>query len=458
MTSTVHTDLSFLGPGRKWPPTEDKARLDRYATNRLLLEGDHDLIFTSLNEDDAPRIIKMRVNWFKRIMTLFSDLAVGNPPAIRADEPQQPNLDRVVEGNAFHLTVYDLFSDLIAFGDGVIKVRWNGGRGVISRIDPRLWFPVVDPDDVGTFTAHVLAWEIVEGDEKYVKAEIHLAGGIEHRLLKLNAAGDEILGAVPLATIERYSTLKDSEETGVPGFLVVPFSNLKSGDGVFGLDDFKGITDLVEEIERRLIKISGTLDVFSDPWMAGPPGLRIKDPVTGEVVWASDEKYIALNEGESPPSILTWDAQMGATFSHIEEVLGQLYVMAELSPAAFGETKSGLAESGSALKRLMLPTLAKVNRLRLRIKPGLLTVLETTAELEKASRMPGATTFDNLTIEWRENLPTDPLEAAKVEATRRGARATSTWGSLSRLDPDATEKDLEAEEARIKEEEAVLPP
>ncbi|MDD5050095.1 MAG: hypothetical protein PHH09_14305, partial [Methanoregulaceae archaeon] len=73
-------------------------------------------------------------------------------------------------------------------------------------------------------------------------------------------------------------------------------------------------------------------------------------------------------------------------------------------------------------------------------------------ELEKASRMPGATTFDNLTIEWRENLPTDPLEAAKVEATRRGAMATSIWGSLSRLDPDATEEDLDAEEARIKAE------
>jgi hypothetical protein len=41
---------------------------------------------------------------------------------------------------------------------------------------------------------------------------------------------------------------------------------------------------------------------------------------------------------------------------------------------------------------------------------------------------------------------------------RRGARATSTRGSLSRLDPDATEKDLEAEEARIKEEEAMSSP
>ncbi|MDI9398857.1 MAG: portal protein, partial [Euryarchaeota archaeon] len=74
---TVFTTLDFLKPRQKWPP--DKARLDRYAKNRLLLEGDHDLVFAGLNEDDAPRIIKMRVNWFKRIMTLFADLAVGNP-------------------------------------------------------------------------------------------------------------------------------------------------------------------------------------------------------------------------------------------------------------------------------------------------------------------------------------------------------------------------------------------
>jgi hypothetical protein len=64
---TVFTTLDFLKPGAKWPP--DKDRLARYAKNRLLLEGDHDLVFAGLNEDDAPRIIKMRVNWFKRIMT-----------------------------------------------------------------------------------------------------------------------------------------------------------------------------------------------------------------------------------------------------------------------------------------------------------------------------------------------------------------------------------------------------
>jgi len=39
-----------------------------------------------------------------------------------------------------------------------------------------------------------------------------------------------------------------------------------------------------------------------------------------------------------------------------------------------------------------------------------------------------------------------------VEQARRAAMATSVWGSLSRLDPDATEKDLDEEVARIKDE------
>ena len=450
----VFTTLDFLKPGQKWPP--DKARLDRYAKNRLLMEGDHDLVFAGLNEDDAPRIIKMRVNWFKRIMTLFSDLAVGNPPQVSAED--QATVDRIADDNGFEILVYDLFSDLIAFGDGVLKPRWDGKRGVISRIDPRHWFPVVDPDDSGTFTAHVLAWEVPFGDDKYVKVEIHTPGKIEHRLLELTSDGKEIKGPVDLATIERYATLNPEEETGVAGFLVFPFSNLKAGNGVFGLDDFKDVSDIVEEIERRLIKVSGTLDTFADPWMCGPSGLRVRDPITGEIVWASDEKYIALNEGESPPEILVWDAQMGATFTQIETLLSQLYVMAELSPAAFGEVKTGLAESGSALKRLMLPTLAKVNRLRLRIRPKLVEVLKTTAELEVASRMSGAQALANVSLEWRSSLPVDPVEAAKVELTRRSARATSTRGSLARLDPDASEEDLDAEETRIKEEEGVSAP
>jgi len=446
---TILTNEDFLKVGSKWPPDPD--RIARYSRNKLLMEGHHDIVFLGLNEDDAPRIIKMRLNWFKRIMTVFADLATGNPPKFTATE--QATIDRITEVNAYHQIIYDLIGDVIAYGDSVLKVRWNGARSVISRIDPKIWFPIVSPDDVNEVVAHVLAWEVKQKDDRYLKVEIHKPGKIIHKLLKLSSDGKEVREPAPLSTIERYAKLKEEEQTNVAGFLIFPFSNLKDGGGLFGLDDFRDITDLIEEIERRLIKVSSTLDVFADPWMAGPAGLRVKDPLTGEVIWASDERYIVLGEGETPPTILTWDAQMGATFSQIENLMQQLYVLAELSPAAFGETKNGLAESGSALKRLLLPTLAKVNRIRLRIKPGLLSVLVTAAELEVASRMTGGTLLTNASLEWRSSLPVDPMEAARIEATRRDAKAASTRSSLKRLDPDLSEEDIDAEVSRIEEEE-----
>jgi hypothetical protein len=446
---TVLTSLDFLKPGAKWPP--DRERLERYATCKLLMEGDHDLVFTGLNEDDAPRIIKMRLNWFKRICTLIADLAVGAPPRTTAD--QQDTIDRITASNSFDVLIYDLFIDVVKFGNGLLKPRWDGARGVISRIDPKIWFPVVSPDDTATFTHHVLAWEVKKSDDKYIKVEIHEPGKITHKLLKLASDSKEIENEVPLDTIERFAELKEEEATGVSGFLVVPFSNLRTGDGVFGADDFKDIADLVEEIERRLVKVSGTLDVFADPWMCGPPGLRVRDPLTGEVVWASDEKYIALGEGERNPEILTWDAEMEATFRQIDTLLSQLYVMAELSPAAFGETKNGLAESGSALKRLMLPTLSKVSRLRLRIKPQLLEALRITSELETSARMTGAQKLTGLNLEWRSALPADPIENANVEKTRREAGISSRRSSVARTMEGASADEIDAEVQRIEEEE-----
>ncbi|MGI1692105.1 hypothetical protein [Thermoanaerobacter uzonensis] len=42
----------------------------------------------------------------------------------------------------------------------------------------------------------------------------------------------------------------------------------------------------------------------------------------------------------------------------------QMYILSNTTTAAFGQLKSGLAESGSALRRLMMAPLTKVNRVR----------------------------------------------------------------------------------------------
>ncbi len=154
------------------------------------------------------------------------------------------------------------------------------------------------------------------------------------------------------------------------------------------------------------------------------------------------------------PSYLTWDANLAANFAQIEEIKSQLMALGEISPALLGDVKNGLAESGSALKRLAIPSLAKVGRLRARAKRPLLEALRLCAALEVAGRFPGASELEgeNLTVEWRSALPPDPLEAAQIEQLRKTAGLTSTRSALARLDPDASDEDLDWEESKISEE------
>jgi len=126
--------------------------------------------------------------------------------------------------------------------------------------------------------------------------------------------------------------------------------------------------------------------------------------------------------------------------------------MGEISPSLLGDVKNGLAESGSALKRLAIPTLAKVSRLRARVKRPLLEALRLCARLETVSRYPGSGVLENLTVEWRSSLPEDRLEAAQIEQLRKTAGLTSTRSALARLDPDSSEEDLDWEESKISEE------
>lgn len=165
-------------------------------------------------------------------------------------------------------------------------------------------------------------------------------------------------------------------------------------------------------------------------------------------------RYFPVREGETPPQYLTWDASLSANFSQIEEAKAELMAIGEISPALLGDVKNGLAESGTALKRLAIPTLAKVDRLRKRARRPILKALRLVAELEVASRWPGASALENLSIEWRSGLPPDPVEAAQVEGARKTTGLTSTYSALARLDPDASEEDLLWEAEEIKREKA----
>ncbi len=446
MTITNINNLFKIG--NQWPPESELSRLTTYTTNQRLFEGKHDLVF-SHNSADETRRKDIVANWHKRLCTLFADLVVGSPPDFTADN--QPTMDRITSNNKMDILLYNSVIHILKYGNAVLKIRYDE-RAKIDLINPGLWFPVISPDNKAEVESHVIAWTFSENGTDYLTAEIHRKGSIENRLYVMKDG--KISNAVELSTIERYKDVPESQKTGVDDFLVIPLTNI-GAESVVGTDDFTDINGLIKELENRLIKTSRTLDKFSDPNIVGSEASINIDPDTGESdVEIGGGRFIPISEDGTAPYYLVWDAKLEASFKQIEFILSQLYIMSETSAACFSDLKAGLAESGSALKRLLMPTLAKVNRLKIIMEEPLKDVLRIAADIEVASKLSGATKLENISMDWQSSLPVDMKELVDIETQRVNYRLTSKHSSLKRLNEGASEADIDAELAAIAAEQS----
>lgn len=428
------TSLDFLAPGKPWPPPTEAERLERYAQNRLLFEGKHEQVYRDwirLLREDQQATLEMVLNWHKRLTLLFADLLLGETPRISAGEqgsPEQQAVERIIKDNGLFNVAYEVAVDVSRYGTGIFKVRYDS-RAIIEGQQPAIWFPVVAPDNIKEIRAHVLAWTYEEDTQergktvtkKYLQTEIHEKGKITTAKYPIE---NNIIGK-PIAYEET--------ETGVDEFLIVPVNNILTTDRVTGLDDYSDLDSIIQELEVRIAQISRILDKHADPNMYGPDTALEHDPATGQWIFRGGGKYFPVGPEENPPGYVTWDGQLEAAFKQIDLLMEQLYILSETSAAAFGQLKAGLAESGTALRRLMMAPLAKVNRIRMRFDPALKEVLWLASRLEKAQGMAGAVVLENIHIDWKDGLPDDEQELTQNEVQRYTAGLTSLESSLRRL-------------------------
>jgi len=404
-----------LSTGQTWPPPSEVQRLQRYNQNRLLFEGKHEQVFSQwikLLRADQRAKLEIILNWHRRLSTLWADLLLGEPPRITAGDknsPEQQVVERLIRDNQLHNVAYEVALDISRFGTGLFKVRYDG-RGIIEAQQPAVWFPVVRPDNVKEIVAHILAWTWDEdqgglfGSKKitHLKAEIHELGRI--------TTAEYIVRDGKISS----EVSREEQETGVEDFLVVPVNNILTSDRVIGLDDYSDLDSIIQELEIRVAQISRILDKHADPNMYGPDTALDQDPKTGEWTFRGGGKYFPVGPDDKPPGYVTWDGQLEAAFKQIDLLIEQLYTLSETSAAAFGQLKSGLAESGTALRRLMMAPLAKVNRIRMRFDPALKKALRLASELEAAQGMAGAVKLENIEIAWQDGIPNDMKEMAEI--------------------------------------------
>ncbi len=454
------TSLDFLSPGRAWPPPSELERLQKYRENRDLFEGEHDKVFKDwvrLLRDDQKATLEIILNWPKRLTTLFADLLLGEPPQVKAGEeggPEQDALTRYSDAGLFN-TAYEVALDVSRFGVGLFKVRYMQGKGgIIEAQTPLCWFPVVQPDNVKDVTHHVLAWD-------YEVSEKTLLGTKERRFLKVEIHEPGILTTrvydITSGNIGAQVEPETVQQIGVDGFLVIPVMNLSTSDRLTGLDDYSDLDTIVQELEIRVAQISRILDKHADPNMYGPSSAWEQDELTGAWGLKGGGKFYSIDQGDHPPGYVTWDGQLDAAFRQIDLLMEQFYALSETTAAAFGQLKVGLAESGTALRRLMMAPLAKVNRIRMRFDPALTQVLETVSSLETVQGMANAVRLEDIHITWQDGLPDDDTERTQIEVQRYSAGLTSLESALQRL--DGLEGDaLEGEIERIKNEQATNRP
>lgn len=311
------TSLDFLNIGEDWPPESERPRLDKYRDNRLLWQGEHTEVY-----GDWFRVLREDYNvsheivfeFHQRLSTLWADLVFGDPPVFMAgeeDSAEQKAVNAIVEHSGFSAVGYEAAIDGSRYGDGLFKVRLKDGQSLIQAQSPATWFPVVSRDDQREVLQHVLAWTFEEGEDTYLRAEIHYRGFIENRLYKLG--NDKIQEQVDLASF--FPDRLETEETRARDFLVQHVPGLRASDEFYGKDDYGVVDSLILELEARDAQISRVQDKHSDPSMYGDEDLARVNPRTGETEFEAGGQFYPVREGGTTPGYLTWDASQENQFN-----------------------------------------------------------------------------------------------------------------------------------------------
>jgi hypothetical protein len=431
-----------------WPPEDHAKRLENYARCRQLFMGEHDEVYARvqawLDREADKTIVYIVCNFAALISKICADLLFGEPVrVIVGDEGslEQQAVDEIISNNNLHTTNYEMALSNSWRGDAVYKARfgkyrdWSKGeQAIIESVPAGIFFPHLNGDNVQEMTGVTLAWEKKAGGKRYLRKEIHEPGLIRNELWRLE--GSRIKERVPLSTLPEYENLPDEQETGYPGLLVEHVPNWRLDDMFWGISDYVDLESLFDELNNRVSKISRILDKHSDPKLIVPPGLMKYDEKTKR--WYIEKEDLQVVEVDQEqvgdlPKYLVWDAQLEAAFKQIDKLLELLMMMSEVSPAAFGLDKAGVAESGRALKFRLIRTLAKINRKKLYFDQGLKNILYAAQVLDVVH---GGKNYEPKMprIEWADGIPVDPLEQAQVEQIRLASGNTSLESSVRRLD------------------------
>ncbi len=418
------TSLSFIADGQPWPPKDqDEAnRLIEHAQMRQIYNGLHETVFpryiaylADANKDAKKQVIIL--DWPELATASYLNLLLGEDPEVKApreDLPERPD--------------EQVFIDVSRYGIGLFEISDSG----IQALNPENCYIIVTPGSIQTPQAFVFfqTFKQIEADKKeheYVKFTIHIKGQIQHLVFEISKDQVQIPGAENIGTGPKLSGPKDLksfpafaklevdangiQKPAVNDILIVHVQNALSSERYYGRSDYKpSIVSLIESLELSFAQRDDVLAKFTSPTPVVPESATTFDHKTQEWVYKPGRPIIT-NPGDQQPALLTWQAELGAVERAIEQKMDQLLQMLQLSRVLLAGQGQGTAESGTALRIRLIPTLSKVRKYSKAYEKAIPKVLDLWSQLH-----PPAIDPKDIQIIMKDGIPEDPMEIAQTIA------------------------------------------
>ena len=370
-------NFNELTTGAQFPPQRERSRVSAM-----------DTWASRYHRQFADNTQRLKPNTYRFVAQFWQDMVINTPPTVTyPGARQQQAIDAMLP--SLVSATRSVVRDLVRYGAGVYV---NDTPYKPSSIDPRFYFPVTKPERdeyLGAIVAVPYLHNVsaATSDRLLITQYVQGAESVSKRIHKLDCL-----------------TVGASVES-LPDVTLAHPIMVTWGEGEYGESWYSDIDEYVADMHRRESLVSVALDRHTNPHLAMHEG-SINVDEKGNATVDQNGMILPLPEGANvAPQYVTWDAEFGSQETAMDRAVERIQRFTAIAPVLTQHRQGDGGEfnipSGSALRRLSLVTVQRINSVRELLTPVMRQVLaENMATAAGASMEAPAIEPDSIEIEW----------------------------------------------------------
>jgi hypothetical protein len=436
----------LLEKGDIYPSAKDAERIERENYYERLLLNESTGNYKMVHENGVIRKVPKDplVPIPQTISDISADLLMGEfPNIVLPQTSEQDNFNdwamdtdlgsRLLEAATYVSAVGTVFSSLYKIDDEINytlkasnKVTWEETNGKITNV--KFILGITRTANGVNQVYEIQEWSINKGQLliQHYEAEVRISD----------------------RKVKRVDVLSPEQRPGLDFVPIAKWVNVGIMGQPNGRSDYSGKSQLFSEIDNRVDQNNNTIEENQDPWKAIPAGILDERGEFNRSNYANKMfEKTGGGQADNTVDVVTWDANMPASFQQIETMIDLTFFTSRLSNPITGRLKGGQSDSGRSLKWQSVSTISMKNRKEKYAASFLRDFVN------QWSRLSG-TEIDKKEIKiiWQDGLPIDEQEKTETVVQQVNAGLMSKETAIKELQELSTE-DAQKELEKIQADE-----